>query len=96
MKKCPDCEEIYFNTSTTCENCGQKLEPISLDARGRAVKPRQPKKPRKEVEYVRISHGRVIKKSTIDWIQKRDEPVTGMIWLFFGISIFALLVKGCN
>lgn len=92
-KKCPNCAKIYPYESTLCENCGQRLQPLNLRTGPRTAKP---KKPRKEVQYVRLSHGRVMKKSTYDWIQKRDAGINGLIWLFFGVSIFAVLIKGCN
>jgi len=54
------------------------------------------KRKRKEVEYVRLSHGRRMKKSTYDWMQKKNEGADTMIWLFVGFGIFLALVKGCN
>jgi hypothetical protein len=103
MKVCKHCATENRNDRLTCENCGhylpapdpatQSLKPKRRVTSAKTVKPH---KPRKEVEYVRLSHGRVMKKSTYDWIQRRDSGFSNVMWFIFGISILAALIKGCS
>jgi len=55
-------------------------------------KPVKPKKTRLP-EYVQLYHGPLVKRSTYNWMKKRDE---NGVWLVVGIALFIALVKGCN
>jgi len=105
MRKCPFCGKENSDEKYWCSDCdsylgskhpmGDPPEP-SEKAKNQARLQRTKQKPRKEIVYVQISHGRKMKKSTYDWLQKRDAPAIRMIWVFLGISIFIGITKGCN
>ena len=55
-----------------------------------------PHQKRKPVEYVRFYHGRTMKKSTYDWLQKKNASSTNLVWGFFWMLIIAGLLSQCS
>jgi len=103
MRICPFCGHENSDEKYFCGGCDSYLgskypggAPPEPSDKAKAQAIIKKRKPHKEVEYVQISHGRKMKKSTYDWLQKRDAPAIRMIWIILGISIFIGLIKGCN
>lgn len=94
MRKCSNCGEDALPDRLMCANCHKLI--YGTEVPKAQTSKRTSKKPRKPVQYVRLSHGRVMKKSTYDWMERKNSGVMAFIWLFFGISIFIALVQGCS
>ncbi len=112
MKKCPFCEKEDYTEKYFCEACGSYMgsdhpeglppSPSAAIKAQRQMSPsatppeRKPRKTRKQPEYVWLRNGRLMKKSTYNWLQKKDEAVGRFFLVFLGVSIFLGLIQSCN
>jgi hypothetical protein len=106
MKKCPFCGEEKQLSEYGCQVCGSFLgdEETGLSpsanekglARLREKQNGTKRKVSKTTEYVRLYHGLRVKKSTAEWLGKKDEEASS--WLFFLIVVGLIigLAKGCS
>jgi hypothetical protein len=98
MKKCPFCATENVTEKYFCEKCGSYmgsehsdgLPPAGTEL-GKALK-----KQKKPVEYVHLYHGRSMKKSTYDWLQKKNAGADGLIWGLIWMVVIAGLLSQCS
>jgi hypothetical protein len=112
MRKCPFCGKENYKEKYFCETCGSYMgsehvdglppiasEKIKAQAQKSSVsspQKRVSKKRQKSPEYVKLYHGGIVKKSTYNWLKKKDEETGRFILVFLGVMLFLALIKECS
>jgi len=108
MRKCPFCGKENSEEKYYCEDCDSYLgskhpegpPPEASDKAKQRLRPVPAKqkivRPRKAPEYVKLYHGGYVKRSTYNWLQKKNADASRTMFVILGIMLFFALLKGCN
>lgn len=93
MRKCPNCGADALPDRLMCADCHERIYGTKVSEKIRRQKQR---KPRKSAGYVQLYHGGIVKKSTYNWLKKKDEDMGRFIMGFFGFCLLLAMLSRCS
>jgi hypothetical protein len=110
MKKCPYCAKENLTEKYYCGNCGSYMGsdvpgglPAHPSIKAKMMYISNPKTTKKKPgrtyktpEYVQLYHGPKVKRSTYNWLKKKDADVSRVILVWLGLGLLLALVTRCS
>lgn len=95
-KICAYCRSRNAEDALVCTECLSPLKNATISTTQIAPKTKKTAKPRKTTEYVKLYHGPMVKKSTAQWLARKNRESMQWAWWLIIIPVVLGLLSRCG